>query len=137
MRTASPNGHYGISGRIGRIGAQFRATAAVNAVGTSRRCVPEKNSGPSFRTFAQIGSVPFVSRPTQKIHREAPTTSGVAVLSGPLIFSHRARVVAAAARHKVPAIFYDAEYAESGGLVSYGASLVELHRSAAVFVDRF
>ena len=47
------------------------AGGAVNAVGTSRRCVPEKNSGPSFRTFAQIGSVPFVSRPTQKIHREA------------------------------------------------------------------
>jgi putative ABC transport system substrate-binding protein len=42
----------------------------------------------------------------------------------------------AAARHKVPAIYYDAEYAEAGGLVSYGPSLVDLHRSAAVFVDK-
>jgi putative ABC transport system substrate-binding protein len=46
------------------------------------------------------------------------------------------RVAATAARYKVPAIYYDAEYAESGGLVSYGASLVELHRSAATFVDK-
>ena len=41
----------------------------------------------------------------------AARTSGVAVLSGPLIFTHREQVVAAAARHKVPAIYYDAEYA--------------------------
>ena len=66
----------------------------------------------------------------------AAKTSGVAVLSGPLIFTHRDRVVAAAARYKVPAIYYDAEYADSGGLVSYGPTLVGLHRSAAVYVDK-
>jgi len=69
--------------------------------------------------------------------KEAATrTSGVAVLSGPLIFARREAVVAAAARHRVPAIYYDAEYAQSGGLAAYGPSLVGLHRRAAVFVDR-
>ncbi|MFL5219183.1 MAG: ABC transporter substrate-binding protein, partial [Microvirga sp.] len=80
-----------------------------------------------------------VTRPSgfDAAFKEAATrTSGVAVLSGPLIFAHREPVVAAAARHKVPAIYYDAEYAEAGGLVSYGPSLVGLHRSAAVFVDK-
>jgi putative ABC transport system substrate-binding protein len=66
----------------------------------------------------------------------ADRTSGVAVLSGPLIFANREPVTAAAARHKVPAIYYDAEYAESGGLLAYGPSLVGLHRSAAVYVDK-
>src|SRR3954453_3416310 len=66
----------------------------------------------------------------------ATRTSAVAVLSGPLIFARREEVVSAAARHKVPAIYYDAEYAESGGLASYGPSLVELHRSAALFVEK-
>jgi putative ABC transport system substrate-binding protein len=66
----------------------------------------------------------------------ATNSHGVVVLSGPLIFTHRDLVVAAAARHKVPAIYYDAEYSESGGLVSYGPSLFDLHRSAAVFVDK-
>ena len=68
--------------------------------------------------------------------KAANQTGGVAVLSGPLIFTHRERVADAAARHKVPAIYYDAEYSESGGLFSYGPSLLGLHRSAAVFVDK-
>jgi putative tryptophan/tyrosine transport system substrate-binding protein len=66
----------------------------------------------------------------------AARSGGAAVLSGPLIFTHRDLVVAAAARHKVPAMYYDAEYAEAGGLVSYGPSLLDLHRSTAVFVDK-
>ena len=61
---------------------------------------------------------------------------GVAVLSGAMAFSNREIIVAAAARHKVPAIYYDTEYARSGGLVSYGPSLLALHRRAALFVDR-
>jgi len=68
--------------------------------------------------------------------RAAERSRGVAVLSGPLIFRHRESIVAAAARHKLPAIYYDAEYAESGGLMSYGPSLADLHHSAAVFVDK-
>jgi ABC-type uncharacterized transport system substrate-binding protein len=51
-------------------------------------------------------------------------------------FAHREPVVAAAARHQVPAIYYDAEYAQSGGLIAYGPSLVGLHRRVAVFVDK-
>jgi putative ABC transport system substrate-binding protein len=66
----------------------------------------------------------------------AANSHGVAVLSGPLIFTHRHLVVAAAARHKVPAIYYDEEYSASGGLVSYGPSLLDLHRGAAVLVDK-
>jgi putative tryptophan/tyrosine transport system substrate-binding protein len=66
----------------------------------------------------------------------AARSGGVAVLSGPLIFTHRDLVVAAAARHKVPTMYYDAEYAEAGGLASYGPSLLDLHRSTAVFVDK-
>ena len=66
----------------------------------------------------------------------AARSKGVAVLSGPLIFARRDAVVAAAARYKMPAIYYDGEYAESGGLASYGPNIVDLHRSAAVFVDK-
>src|SRR5262249_36287927 len=63
-------------------------------------------------------------------------TSGVAVLSGALIFSRREECVAAASCRKGPAIYCGAEYAQSGGVVAYGPSLVGLHRRAAVFVDR-
>jgi putative ABC transport system substrate-binding protein len=66
----------------------------------------------------------------------AAQTAGVAVLSGPLIFAHRDQVAATAAQHRTPAIYYDTEYAEAGGLLSYGPNLIELHHNAATFVDR-
>ena len=66
----------------------------------------------------------------------AARSVGTVVLSGPLIFTHRQIIVEAAIRHKVPAVFYDTEYAEVGGLASYGPSLIDLHHSAAIFVDK-
>ena len=57
------------------------------------------------------------------------------MLSGPLVFRHRDLVVAAAARHRIPAIYYDEDYAAAGGLISYGPSVAGLHHSAATFVD--
>jgi len=62
----------------------------------------------------------------------AARTGGVAVLSGPLIFAHREPVVAAAARYKVPAIYYDAEYAQSNGLVAYGPNSRWTHGLTAI-----
>ena len=60
----------------------------------------------------------------------------VVVLSGPLAFANRDAIIAAAARHKVVSIYYDEEYAKSGGLISYGPGLASLHRRAAAYVDR-
>ena len=62
--------------------------------------------------------------------------SGAAVLNNPMVLTHYGIVVAAAARHKVPTIYFDTETAEAGGLISYGANTLELHRRAAVFVDK-
>jgi putative ABC transport system substrate-binding protein len=63
-------------------------------------------------------------------------TGGVAVLNGPVVVQHRELVVAAAARHKVPAVYYDSEFSASGGLLSYGPNRSDLHRRAAVYVDK-
>ena len=57
------------------------------------------------------------------------TTSALAVL-------HRDLIIALAARHKLPAVYYRRYFATSGGLISYGADLVEQHRRAAAYVDR-
>ena len=57
------------------------------------------------------------------------TTSALAVLRRDLI-------IALAARHKLPAVYYRRYFATSGGLISYGADLVEQHRGAAAYVDR-
>jgi putative ABC transport system substrate-binding protein len=69
--------------------------------------------------------------------RQARAECGAAaVLSGAMAFANRTTIVAAAAQHRLPAIYYDAEYAGAGGLTSYGPILLDLHRRAAVFVDK-
>jgi putative ABC transport system substrate-binding protein len=45
-------------------------------------------------------------------------------------------IIAAAARHRVPAIFAFRYQAMAGGLISYGVDIADLFRGAAVYVDR-
>jgi len=63
-------------------------------------------------------------------------TGAVAVLNSPIMVQNFDFVVAAAARHKVPAIYYSTEFTHAGGLMSFGANLSEMHRRAAVYVDK-
>jgi ABC-type uncharacterized transport system substrate-binding protein len=48
----------------------------------------------------------------------------------------RDRIVAMAARHRLPAMYPWGFYVDRGGLMSYSTSLRELHRRSAMFVDR-
>jgi putative ABC transport system substrate-binding protein len=49
---------------------------------------------------------------------------------------HRDLIVTLAARHKLPAVYYERFFVRVGGLVSYGADFVDRYRRAAGYVDR-
>jgi putative tryptophan/tyrosine transport system substrate-binding protein len=49
---------------------------------------------------------------------------------------HRDPIVKLAARHKLPAVYYDRVFVDSGGLISYGPDFVDQFRRAAGYVDR-
>jgi putative ABC transport system substrate-binding protein len=49
---------------------------------------------------------------------------------------HRQLIIALAARHKLPAVYYRRYFVTSGGLISYGYDVVEQFRGAAGYVDR-
>jgi putative tryptophan/tyrosine transport system substrate-binding protein len=49
---------------------------------------------------------------------------------------HRELIVALAARHKLPAIYFERSFVASGGLISYGPNIVDQCRRAAGYVDR-
>ena len=49
---------------------------------------------------------------------------------------HREVIVALAARHKLPAVYWDRVPVVSGGLLSYGADLLDQYLRAAGYVDR-
>ena len=58
------------------------------------------------------------------------------VAPGAFFAIHRNQIIALAARHAIPASYADRENAASGGLISYGSSLVDAHRRAGVYVGR-
>ncbi len=58
------------------------------------------------------------------------------VSGGPLLTSHRQRVVALAAQHSLPAIYDLREFVQAGGLISYSASIADAYRRAGTYVAR-
>jgi putative ABC transport system substrate-binding protein len=61
---------------------------------------------------------------------------GIIVLPDPLPLINRARVIELAARHRLPAIYAMRDYADAGGLMSYGPNSPDLYRRAATYVDK-
>jgi putative ABC transport system substrate-binding protein len=60
----------------------------------------------------------------------------VHVYGSALFYLHRSRIVALAAKHKLPAIYPAREIVTAGGLMSYGVSFPDLYRRAATYVDK-
>jgi putative ABC transport system substrate-binding protein len=63
-------------------------------------------------------------------------SDGLIVATDPLLFAHRTRIVDAANQRKLATVFGFKEFVKGGGLVSYGASLPDMYRRAATYVDR-
>jgi putative ABC transport system substrate-binding protein len=61
---------------------------------------------------------------------------GLVVIVDTFTIVHRAPIISAAARNNVPAVYTRSEFVRDGGLLSYGADLVDTWRRAATYVDR-
>ena len=67
----------------------------------------------------------------------ARSPKGGMILTGSaLAVVHRDLIIALAARHSLPAVYYDRYFVAAGGLVSYGPDLIDQFRRAASYVDR-
>jgi len=61
---------------------------------------------------------------------------GLLIGASPFFVSQRRQLVALAGRHALPAMYNQREYAEVGGLISYGPSQSDAYRRAGVYVGR-
>ena len=67
----------------------------------------------------------------------ARTSNGGLIVAGsPLSLVHRELIVALAARHKLPTVYFLRVFVTGGGLISYGPDTVDQARRAAGYVDR-
>jgi putative tryptophan/tyrosine transport system substrate-binding protein len=53
-----------------------------------------------------------------------------------LYFAERKRIVELAGKYRLPAIYFQREFVDEGGLMSYGADFDDLFRKAAHYVDK-
>ena len=61
---------------------------------------------------------------------------GLIVTASPLATVHRDLIIALAARHKLPAVYFERYFVTAGGLISYGPRFLDQYRQAAGYVDR-
>jgi ABC-type uncharacterized transport system substrate-binding protein len=61
---------------------------------------------------------------------------GLVVTGSALAQLHRDLIITLAARHKLPAVYFERFFVTAGGLISYGPDLVDQFRRAAAYVDR-
>ena len=70
----------------------------------------------------------------ESIGRERP--DGLFVAITPLFVARRVQLVQLAAFHRIPAVYGGRDFAEAGGLMSYGASLTDAYRQVGVYTGR-
>src|SRR6266436_2520351 len=64
------------------------------------------------------------------------SNGGLILTASALSVVHRNLIVALAVRHKLPAVYFHRGFVTDGGLISYGANLIDQYRRAAGYVDR-
>jgi putative ABC transport system substrate-binding protein len=97
------------------------ADVAARALGIQLQPVEARGSADLDRAFAEVLKA---------------GAGALTVLPIANFFSERKRIVAFAARNRLPGVYPGRQYVDDGGLMSYGASLSDLLRRAAGYVDR-
>jgi putative tryptophan/tyrosine transport system substrate-binding protein len=58
------------------------------------------------------------------------------LIPSPFAPLHRNLIIALAARHNLPTVYYERYFVSAGGLVSYGADFIDEHRRAVGYINR-
>ncbi len=98
----------------------------------------------SIQAAAQSTGVtilPVEARGPQEFERAFITmikakAQAIIVVSNPIFAVQRHRIAELSAKNRLPFVSIYREYAEAGGLMSYGPSLLEQYRRAATYVDK-
>jgi len=121
------------------------------APGTTRAAIlRDPTQGAGTGLFAAIQAVapslrvdvtPVNMRVADEIERVVTSfasspNGGLVVTAGASALVHHGLILGLAARHRLPAVYYERFFAVSGGLLSYGPDRIDQYRRAAGYVDR-
>ena len=109
---------------------------------------PTQGEGASAFAVIQVMARSFGVEVTPVNQRDAPeieravadfarTSSGGLIVTGSALSNvHHKLIITLAARHKLPAIYFERSFSAGGGLISYGSDYIDHYRRAAGYVDR-
>jgi putative tryptophan/tyrosine transport system substrate-binding protein len=119
---------------VARVAALFNPATAQQA-GLMLRAI--EDTAPSFAVAVRPAPVQDDSEIEAMMAGLArDERGGVLVLAEIFTWMHCDAIIAAAARHRLPAIYYDRSFVAAGGLMSYGLDPADQFRRAASYVDR-
>ena len=113
--------HPGVFGERATTGMLAETEAASRRLGLKLQLVGVRSPDEIDHAFASM----------RRDHADA-----LFVFPSTMLFTERKRIVDLAARHRLPAMFNAREFVVLGGLISYGASIPDLARRAAVSVTK-
>jgi putative ABC transport system substrate-binding protein len=89
--------------------------------------------GMQLQSFA-ADTVREINAAFERMGRERPDALFVAIT--PLFVVRRVQLVQLAAFHRLPAVYGLRDFAQAGGLISYGASLTDAYRQVGIYTGR-
>jgi putative ABC transport system substrate-binding protein len=121
--------------RASRVAVLWTTAHTVSAIGVREMEGAAHKMGIRLSPLGAHPSIEYEEALVKAIREGADT---LIMLGGdPVFLPHEARrVLALAARHRLPTIYDRREYADFGGLMAFGPSVPALARRAAAFVDR-
>jgi putative ABC transport system substrate-binding protein len=132
------------------IGGKWLELLTQIAPGVTRAAVIRDTQGSGSSQFAVIQAVaaslglevkPVNMRDAEEIERAVTAfarspNGGLIVTGSGAATRHRNLIITLAARHKLPAVYFERSFVAAGGLVSYGPDYIALYRQAAGYADR-
>jgi len=97
------------------------ADVAARALGVRLQFVEARGPDEFARAFSDMSSA---------------RAGALTVLPSNMFLREHRRLVELAAKNRLPGVYSSREFVDAGGLMSYGANQVALHRSAATYVDK-
>jgi ABC-type uncharacterized transport system substrate-binding protein len=135
---------YGVSGKWLEVLKQV--APAVTRAGIIRNPAVPSGSGQfgaiqAVAPYLGIEVTPIDVRTVDEMERMVAAlanspNSGLVITANGTAVAHRSVIIALAARHKLPAVYWQRHFVEAGGLVSYGEDGTDQYRRAAGYVDR-
>jgi ABC-type uncharacterized transport system substrate-binding protein len=119
--------------KVSRVGVFWNPASPSNALGWKETGVAGRAAGIQLKSLEVKGPDDF-----ERVFKTAAKerVNALIVIRDNVTNVNKQKIIAFAAKHRLPAMYPDTEYVENGGLMSYAPDFLDIFRRAATHVDK-